>query len=211
MKSRKTFIKGLAGALTFGWLFSGSEEANANELNSAADMRLSEPFVGSVVLFAGNFPPRGWAFCDGQLLAVSQFQALFSILGTIYGGDGRTTFGLPDLRGRVPIGPRSGPGLPSYREGQSGGAVEHTLTTQEIPAHTHSLRGSSSAGSSSTPAGNVPAVNRDGILHYGTTADADLGSGGLTSAGGSQPHNNMQPYIAMNYCIALQGVFPSRN
>jgi len=211
MKSRKTFIKGLAGALTFGWLFSGNDEAKAGESNSSLDMRITEPLLASVVLFAGNFAPRGWAFCDGQLLAISQNTALFSLLGTIYGGDGRTTFGLPDLRGRVPIGPRSGPGLPSYREGQRGGAVTHTLTTQEIPAHTHSLRGSSSAGSSNTPAGNVPAVNRDGILHYGATADTDLGSGGLTSAGGSQPHNNMQPFLAMNYIIALQGVFPSRS
>lgn len=210
MKSRKSFIKGLAGALTLGWLFTGNEEAKANELHSSANMRVFEPLLGTVAIFAGTFAPRGWAFCDGQLIAISQNAALFSLLGTTYGGDGRTTMGLPDLRGRAPIHAGSGPGLTPRSLGERSGTETTTLTVNDLPSHTHTLRGSSVAGTSSTPDGNVPAVNRDGILHYGASADSDMGSV-LTSTGGSQPHNNMQPYLTMNYIIALQGVFPSRS
>lgn len=220
MKSRKNFIKGLAGALTLGWLFSGSDTTQANDLkNGTSDLNsdsnsnrmVFEPLLGSIMLFAGNFAPRGWAFCNGQLLAISTNTALFSLLGTQYGGDGRTTFGLPDLRGRVPIGPGQGPGLSSYQIGQKIGSEQTVLTTANLPSHSHSLNGSSTPGTSSSPNGNVPAVNRDGILHYGTQADASMSSASIANTGGNQPINNIQPVLGMHYCIALQGVFPSRS
>lgn len=220
MKSRKNFIKGLAGALTLGWLFSGSEKARGNDLNnepselksdSNSNRMFTEPLLGSVMLFAGNFAPRGWAFCNGQLLPISQNQALFSLLGTQYGGDGRITFGLPDLRGRAPVGAGQGPGLSNYPIGSKVGSETTTLTVNNLPSHTHSIVYSSSPGTSSSPVGNVPAVNRDGILHYGSLADADMSSSGVTDTGGDQSVNNMQPVLAMHYCIALQGIYPSRS
>lgn len=218
MKTRKNFIKGLAGVFTLGWLFSGNEELQARDLkkedsrlNRNASALVSEPLLGSIMLFAGTFAPRGWAFCNGQLLAISQNQALFSIIGTIYGGDGRTTFGLPDLRGRVPVGAGQGPGLSNYPMGSNVGNETTTLSVNHLPSHSHSLRGSSSPGTSNSPGGNVPAVNRDGILHYGPDSDIDMNSGGVTNTGGNQPVNNIQPVLAMHYCIALQGIFPSRS
>ncbi|MCC5943029.1 MAG: phage tail protein [Balneolaceae bacterium] len=211
MKSRKTFLKGIASVLTLGWFFSGNEEAKANELNSNSMMRSAEPFLGQMMLFAGNFAPRGWALCDGQLLPISQNTALFSILGTTYGGDGMSTFALPDLRGRVPLHSGQGPGLTNRSLGQAFGSETNTITVNQMPPHSHTLRAATVPGSSNTPEGNVPAVNRDGILHYGSTADTNMGSGGMTSTGGGQPMDNIQPSLAINYCIALQGVFPSRD
>jgi microcystin-dependent protein len=217
-KSRKHFIKGLAGALTLGWLFSGSENAQANEsknefseLNDGANRMVAEPLLGSLMLFAGNFAPRGWAFCNGQLLPISQNSALFSLLGTQYGGDGRTTFALPDLRGRVPIGPGQGAGLSNYQVGQKTGFEETTLTAANLPSHTHTLNASSSPGTSSSPNGNLPAVNRDGILHYGSSADVTMSSASVANTGGGQPINNVQPVLGIHYCIALQGIYPSRS
>lgn len=216
--SRKNFIKGLAGLFTLGWLFSGNEEVNAQDVEtSTAPLKenssgmVFEPLLGSIMLFAGTFAPRGWAFCDGQLLPISQNQALFSIIGTVYGGDGRTTFALPDLRGRAPIGPRQGPGLTNRPLGSRSGNESTTLTVGNLPSHTHTLNASSAPGTSSTPNGGVPAVNRDGILHYGSTADATLSSGAISPTGSNQPIDNMPPVLALNYCIAIQGVFPSRS
>lgn len=218
MKSRKNFIKGLAGALTLGWLFSGNEELQAKDSNSrvsdqndGTNAMVFEPLLGSLMLFAGNFAPRGWAFCNGQLLPISSNTALFSILGTQYGGDGSTTFALPDLRGRAPVGAGQGPGLSNYPIGSRVGSETTTLTAANLPSHSHTLNGSSLPGSSSLPNGNVPAVNRDGILHYGTTADVTMSSASITSTGGNQGFNNIQPVLGMHYCIALQGVFPSRS
>lgn len=220
MKSRKNFIKGLAGALTLGWIFSGSDSTQAKEVgNESSEINkdtnnnrmVFEPLLGSIMLFAGNFAPRGWAFCNGQLLAVSQNQALFSIIGTFYGGDGRTTFGLPDLRGRVPIGTGQVAGLSNYPLGSKSGNETTTLSVNNLPSHSHALIGSSSPGTSNSPKGNIPAVNRDGILHYGSVADADMSSAGVSNTGGNQPINNMQPVLAMHYCIALQGIYPSRS
>jgi microcystin-dependent protein len=218
MKTRKNFIKGLAGALTLGWLFSGNDDLQAKELNNkvtdqndGSNAMVADPLLGSIMLFAGNFAPRGWAFCNGQLLSISQNSALFSIIGTLYGGDGRTTFGLPDLRGRVPVGVGQGPGLSPYQEGQQAGSEQTVLTTANLPSHTHSLNASSSPGSSNSPDGNVPAVNRDGILHYGPTADVTMSSESVTNTGSGQGFNNIQPVLGMHYCIALQGIFPSRS
>jgi microcystin-dependent protein len=169
-----------------------------------------DPFIGEIIMFAGNFAPRGWAFCDGQLLAISSNQALFSILGTTYGGDGRTTFGLPDLRSRVPLHPGSGPGLPTYRLGQKGGTASETLSAQQMPSHTHTLRGVASAGNSGEPAGKVVGMSGEEI-YSDASADTNLSAESITNEGGSQSHNNMPPYQGVNFIIALVGVFPSRN
>ena len=159
-----------------------------------------EPFIGQIIMFAGNFAPRGWAFCDGQLLPISQNTALFSILGTTYGGDGRTTFALPDLRGRVPMHAGHGPGLSSRRIGEKGGQESVTLTIAEMPSHTHSALSSSTIDPTSTGAFVKGAVNATG-----TTPSINV-----TNSGGNLPHNNVQPYGCVNFIIALYGAFPSR-
>jgi len=166
------------------------------------------PFVGEVRIFAGNFPPQGWAFCDGQLLPISQNTALFSLLYTRFGGDGVSTFALPDLRGRTPIGPGQGPGLTPRSIGAMVGSEAHALTLQEMPAHTHTVQAGSPNGTSDQPAGRLQARTAAAIPHYGTTADADLGAEAVAPSGSSQPHNNMQPYLTLSYIIALQGVYP---
>ena len=166
---------------------------------------MAEPFIGQIILFAGNFAPRGYALCAGQLLPIAQNTALFSILGTTYGGNGQTTFALPDLRGRVPLGQGQGPGLSSYSLGQSSGAETHTLNVTEMPQHAHLPQAADGDQTTNRAAGSVPA--KGGV--YSTSPNA---SGAPTgAAGGSQPHNNLQPHLALNYCIALEGIFPSRN
>ena len=168
-----------------------------------------ECFIGEVRLFAGNFAPRNWALCDGQLLPINQNQALFSILGTTYGGDGRTNFGLPDLRGRVPIHEGSGPGLTPRTLGQKGGAEAHVLTVQEMPAHTHTLNARNQRGNANNPAGNVLARKRN---FYSTQPqNAMLSDSAIGTTGGGEAHNNMPPFQALSYIICLQGLFPSRN
>ena len=168
------------------------------------------PFVGEIMLFAGNFAPNGWALCNGQLLPINQNQALFSLLGTTSGGNGTTTFGLPDLRGRAPIHFGQGPGLSSYSQGQVAGVEAHTLLATEMPAHTHVARADAANGTSDTPTGLLPARNPAGIPTHGAGTGAQLASTFLATTGGSQPHNNMQPYLVISYCIALTGVYPSR-
>ncbi|REE80356.1 microcystin-dependent protein [Lutibacter oceani] len=188
---------------------------------------MSSPLLGSVIMFAGNFAPRGWAFCDGQLLAISQNTALFSILGTTYGGDGRTTFALPDLRGRAPIGSRTGPGLSPINLGQKSGTETNTLNTTQLPSHTHIAQGttkvSNADGTTNNPDGKVLAVGKAvadrttsyNANIYGDTANANMASNNVTvtvgSTGGNLPINNRPPFLAVNYIIALQGIFPSRN
>jgi microcystin-dependent protein len=183
---------------------------------------MSEPFIAEIRLFAGNFAPRGWAFCNGQILSIAQNTALFSLLGTTYGGNGQTTFALPDLRGRVPISPGQGPGLPSYTLGQQGGAPSHTLITTEMPAHTHATQVSikafedsfGGAGDSPSPTNHYWSSVASGAP-YNSTSNTTMNPGAVQAtlgvAGGSQPHNNMQPYTAINYIIALEGIYPSRN
>jgi len=176
------------------------------------------PFIGEVIMFGGNFAPRGWAFCDGQLLAINSNQALFSILGTTYGGDGRTTFALPDLRGRAVIGPGNGPGLSPRSLGSRTGTETVTLSVAEMPSHSHTATGtaqvslSNEVGTSADPEGRYMA-NHLGGFNEDATPGAKLG--GVTSTidatGGSQSHNNMQPSQTVHYIIALQGIFPSRN
>lgn len=182
---------------------------------------MSEPFLAEIRMFAGNFAPRGWAFCYGQLLPIATYSAVFALVGTIYGGNGTTTFALPDLRGRVPVGMGQGPGLPNINQGEAAGTPTHTLISTEMPAHNHiattSLRGSSLTANLGTPDNVVFATNDNVASYTRNTSSMDLAfnpqasSTTLSITGGSQPHNNMQPYLGMNFIIALQGIFPSRN
>jgi microcystin-dependent protein len=176
---------------------------------------MSEPFLAEIVMFGANFAPRGWAYCEGQLLPINQNSALFSLLGTIYGGDGRTTFALPDLRGRVPIQPGNGPGLSSYTLGERGGAERVTLTIAEMPSHNHSvtLHGERGASTSTNPAGNLLANGNSYAAHNSANPEPAMASQSITQAniGGGQSHYNIQPFLCVNFIIALQGTFPSRN
>ncbi|SNS85318.1 phage tail protein [Antarctobacter heliothermus] len=175
----------------------------------------ANPFIAQVIPFAGNFAPRGWAFCDGQLLPISQNTALFSLIGTIYGGDGRTTLALPDLRGRAAIHPGRGPGLSTYRLGEKGGQERVTLNTLEIPQHNHSVRSlaESRGGNLTDPGGNMLASGTP-IYRANTPADdVDMDPSMIrqNNVGGGQAHENRPPFQALNYIIALVGVFPSRS
>ncbi len=172
-----------------------------------------EPFIGQIIMFGGNFAPRGWALCDGSLLQVSQNAALFSILGTTYGGDGRTTFGLPDLRGRVPMHAGNGPGLSSRRLGEKGGTEAVTLATSQIPAHTHSANAVQPAGNSNDAQNNFWADDAgvsSGTYHSGPENTA-MNPGAIGNTGGSGSHTNVQPFLCVNFIIALVGTFPSRS
>ena len=171
-----------------------------------------ETFIGEIKMFAGNFAPRGWAFCDGQLLPIAQHSALFSILGTIYGGDGRTTFALPDLRGRVAIHPGHGPGLSDYRQGTTGGTESNTLTVNQIPSHTHTVNAVAEDGNQSVPTNHLPAGTKVLDQEY-SDADATttMKSTMINNTGGGLPVNNIQPYGTVNYIICLEGIYPSRS
>lgn len=178
----------------------------------------TDPFVGEICIFPFNFPPKGWAFCDGQLLSISSNTALFSLLGTTYGGDGKSTFALPDLQGKVPMHPGQGPELSLYDLGQTGGSEYVTLLQSEIPAHSHSLQYGTSVGSQESPSGQIwkDTGSRRGGLAYTSPPNNQaesvlMGAQAIMSTGGGQPHNNMQPYLTLNFCIALQGVFPPRS
>ena len=174
---------------------------------------MAEPFLGQILLFAGNFEIRGWAFCNGQLMSIAENSALFSLLGTTYGGDGQVTFALPDLRGRAPLhyGPTPGPGLSPYVEGQVGGSESVTLSQGQLPVHNHTVTAgvSGSPPSSSRPSGAVYASST--MFDSAANAGGSLGAVAVANAGGNGPHNNMQPYLAINYVIALEGIYPSRN
>ncbi len=171
---------------------------------------MSDPFVAEIRIFPFNFAPQGWAFCNGQLLPISQNTALFSLLGTTYGGDGRSTFALPDLQGNVPLGAGQGPGLSLRDLGETGGAATVTLLESEIPAHTHTLVGTLEDDDSTTPAGR--AYGGLSVAYAPANAPAvPMAPEALAPAGGSLPHNNMQPYLTMNFCVALQGIFPPRS
>ncbi len=177
-------------------------------------MAQQEGFIGEIKMFGGNFAPRGWAFCNGQLLPINQNQALFSILGTTYGGDGRTTFALPDLRGRVPVHSGNGPGLSTYRLGQKGGFETTTITVANMPAHSHPYAAPavSEDGNTSDPTNAVPGGTKVLDKEYSTeTPNTTMKSGGTGNTGGSQPINIVQPYGTVNYIIALEGLYPSRS
>jgi microcystin-dependent protein len=170
---------------------------------------MSEPFLAEVRMVGFNFAPRGWAFCDGQILPINQNQSLYSLLGTTYGGDGRTSFALPDLRGRTPIHVGEG-----HREGQKSGEETHTLTANEMPQHRHLVMANNNNASSNNFTGHSFADSAPGEAYGPRPSGAEnvqVVSGTVTNVGGGQAHENMQPYLAVNFCIALQGLFPSRN
>lgn len=165
---------------------------------------MSEPFIGEVKMVAFGFPPKGWALCDGQLLAIVQNQALFSLLGTMYGGDGRTTFALPNLQARTPLHFNA-----SFPQGSSGGEAFHTLTTNELPAHNHQVNAFNQSADTPTVAGHIWATNN--FAAYGTNATTSMNAGAINPTGGGQPHENRPPFLTLSFVIALQGIFPSRS
>ena len=172
---------------------------------------MADPFVAEIRIFPFTFAPKGWAECNGQLLPISQNTALFALLGTVYGGDGKSTFGLPELNARAPMHPGQGSGLSLHDLGEMGGSETVTLLQAEIPAHTHSMQGQPGIANSNSATGTFVARPYGGGFMYapgGTTVAMDERS--LSAAGGDQPHNNMQPYLTLRFCIALQGVFPPR-
>jgi microcystin-dependent protein len=171
----------------------------------------AQPFLGEIFASGFNFAPQGYAFCDGTLLSIVQNTALFSLLGTTFGGDGRTTFGLPDLRSRVPLMFGQGNGLSPYNLGDNGGVENVTLNQAQMPMHSHQLNASSANGSSTSPSGGVSAKSSQADKVYGAANGAIMSGGAIGVAGGNQAHENRQPFLALNYYIALVGIFPSRS
>jgi microcystin-dependent protein len=165
---------------------------------------MGTPYMSEIRIFSFNFAPKGWALCNGQLLPINQNQALFSLLGTTYGGNGQTNFALPNLQGRAPVH------MGSLIEGQTGGEENHTLIQSELPAHTHVPSGNSGTPNAGLPTNNTWAANAANP-YSSSSPDTTMNPAAIAAAGGSQPHNNLQPYLVLNFCIALQGVFPSRN
>lgn len=166
---------------------------------------MADPFLSELRIFSFGFPPKGWALCNGQLLPINQNQALFSLLGTTYGGDGRVNFALPNLQGRVPVHTGNG-----FTLGQVGGEQGHTLSINELPLHNHQVKASSNPPNSTTPSGNFWASNT-GFTPYSPGTDTVMDPSAIGNTGGGQAHLNMQPYLTLNFCIALQGIFPSQN
>jgi microcystin-dependent protein len=168
---------------------------------------MSEPFLSEIRIMGFNFAPRGWALCDGQILPINQNQSLYSLLGTAFGGDGRTTFALPDLRGRVPLAAGG-----QFRIGQKSGEETHTLAENEMPQHRHLVQGSTNNANTAAPSNGVLGTLPSSTLYSANlTPVAELNPGTVLNTGGGQAHDNMQPYLALNFCIAMQGLFPSRN
>lgn len=170
-----------------------------------------DPFVAEIRIFPFNFAPKGWAFCDGQILPLSQNTALFSLLGTTYGGDGKSNFALPNMQGNAPMHPGQGPGLSLHDLGETGGSETVSLLESEIPSHSHPWRvDAADPGEDRTPAGEILARSVGGNLYGAVGSTVSLSDNAVAPAGGDQPHNNMQPYLTLNFCIALQGVYPPR-
>jgi microcystin-dependent protein len=209
--ARRSLLKRLAGVVASSFL-AGPVQALLGRATPAAAGTLSsnQPFLGEIILAGFNFAPRGYARCDGQLLPISQNTALFSLLGITYGGDGKSTFALPDLNGRVPIGAGQGQGLSQRDLGGTGGSATVTLLAVELPAHTHSvgLTYSTAQGTTGSPANAFLASNGAGLPQYAATSTGTSATGSIAEA---QPHNNQQPYLALGFYIALQGIFPPRS
>jgi microcystin-dependent protein len=167
---------------------------------------MSQPYVGEIRIFAGNFAPAGWMFCEGQLLPISDYETLFNLIGTTYGGDGQSTFALPDLRGRLPIHQGLG-----FAMAQNGGVEEVNLTVQQMPAHSHPLLATTNPGGTTNPNPNLTADNADPRIYIARPPTVSLSAGSISSDGGSQPHSNFQPYLCVDFIISLFGVFPSQS
>lgn len=172
---------------------------------------MAEPYIGDIKMMATNFPPRNYAFCSGTVMAISSNDALFSLLGTMYGGDGRSNFALPDMRGRVPVHKGQGPGLSNWLQGQRGGLERVTLTESQLPVHNHTFNVSSASGVTESPAGAVIAKDAHYLQSGNVVASGQLNDAVLAPAGGDQSHTNMAPYLGISFVIALQGTYPSRN
>lgn len=172
---------------------------------------MSDPFIAEVRIWGGNFAPRGWAFCNGQLLPIAQNTALFSLVGTTYGGDGRTTLGLPDLQGRAPMHPGRGPGLTTRTLGEKGGVETVTVSTAQMPAHNHVLRAHSRPGDLADPSDRSLARSSGGNAYHAVDSTVEMDAQALANSGSGQPHNNMQPFLALSFIISLQGVYPQRS
>lgn len=170
---------------------------------------MAQPYVGEIRMFAGNFPPSGWMFCDGTTLPISENETLFQLIGTTYGGDGQSTFNLPDLRGRVPIHQGTGASGTTYTMGEMSGVETVTLTTQQMPQHNHALTATQTAGTQPNPGGNILSNSQGPQPYLQENPDGQLNNQAIQPAGGSQPHENMQPYLGINYIISLFGIFPS--
>ena len=166
---------------------------------------MAQPYVGEIRMFAGNFAPAGWMFCEGQQLPISEYETLFNLIGTTYGGDGQETFALPDLRGRLPLHQGNG-----FILAQTGGTEQITLTVQQIPVHTHAFLASTSVATQTSPANNVVAQSSVASLYIEDTPNANLAPTVIGVAGGSQPHSNLQPFLCVNFIISLFGLFPSQ-
>jgi microcystin-dependent protein len=171
---------------------------------------MGEPYVGEIRMFAGNFAPNGWMFCEGQILPISENETLFNLIGTTYGGDGQETFALPNLASRVPIHMGTGPDGTTYQIGEMAGTEQETLTTQQIPNHTHPFTVSTGPGTQNAPANAVPGASPSVTLYIGDVPDANLAATAVGPAGGSQPHENTQPFLCINFIISLFGVFPTQ-
>jgi microcystin-dependent protein len=172
---------------------------------------MSQPYIGEIRLFGGNFAPVDWAFCDGAILAISQYETLFTLIGTTYGGDGQSTFGLPDLRGRAPLHQGTAAGGATYGVGDTGGAETVTLTASQLPNHTHTLAAATGSGTTADPTGNVLGASPSSALYVdGIAPTSTLAVTSLTPRGGSQAHDNLMPYLTVNPIIALVGVFPTQ-
>lgn len=166
---------------------------------------MAQPYVGEIRLFAGNFAPSGWMMCEGQILPISEYETLFTLIGTSYGGDGQDTFALPDLRGRIPLHQGSG-----FTLAQTGGVESVTLTTAQIPAHSHALLASSQTANTANPEGNLLGATVSATPYFATTPTTALASTAVSTVGGSQPHSNFQPYLCVNFIISLFGIYPSQ-
>lgn len=172
---------------------------------------MSDPFVGEIRMFGGSFAPAGWAFCAGQLMPISENDTLFTLIGTTYGGDGQETFGLPDLQGRIPIHAGQGPGISqTYQLGEKAGVESVTLSAQQIPIHNHAFLASTNAANSTTPVNQVIAQSAQRAVYYEATTTTALATTAISPVGGSQPHDNMMPYLVVTFIISLFGIFPSQ-
>lgn len=173
---------------------------------------MADPFTGEIKMFGGNFAPQSFAFCDGQVVPISQYDQLFALIGTTYGGDGVNTFGLPDLRSRIPLGQGSGPGLTNRVLGNNGGTELVQLNTNQLPAHSHPAACNTGAGDSSTPAGNFWAANSNtAVAQYSATSNTNMNAGEGSPTGSNLSHTNLMPFLAVNFIISLYGFFPSQN
>lgn len=204
---RRTFISRMLGLAAGGALFGRAGTAHA----TPGAVESTEPFLGEIAMVAFNFAPKNWAFCNGFILPIASNTALFQLLGTTYGGNGSTTFALPDLRGRVPIHFGQGAGLSARVMGERSGQENVTLTVAQMPSHTHTAHADAGTGVSDQPNGRYLARNAASIPMFGNTPGASLGAAALDNTGGSQPHSNMQPFLAINFIICIAGIYPSQN